>query len=110
VLSIHVDFVRGLTGAQLREAYEASVRANAGDDLAGYRASLDALLGTMRDVRAGDSYTFIAEPGAGLWVQHNGDLVASIEDDEFARLFVRLYVGDQPPTEAVRDGLLGLRR
>ncbi|MHC4513099.1 MAG: chalcone isomerase family protein [Planctomycetota bacterium] len=56
------------------------------------------------------AFTFTAEPGTGLWVQHDGRLVASIPDPKFANLFVLLYLGDKPPTRALRDGLLGSNR
>jgi hypothetical protein len=46
----------------------------------------------------------------GLWVQRDGRLVVSIPDAEFADLFVRLYLGDKPPTRALRDGMLGSNR
>ena len=37
----------------------------------------------------------------------NGRSRGVVEDAGFARLFVELYLGDNPPTVALRDALLG---
>ena len=104
---IHLHFVRGLTKEQLCEAYTASVRANAGDRFDQFAPSLQKLLATMEGSRIDDSYTFCGAPGQGLTVYHGNRLVGSIADEEFRRLFLQLYLGDQPPTKALRDALLG---
>lgn len=104
---LHLRFVRGLTAAQLGEAFAASVRANAGDRAPRHADSLRALQDAMADVARGDSYTFVCEPGKGLVIERDGRTVARIPDEGFRRLFVRLYLGDIPPTEALRDALLG---
>lgn len=106
-LVFHLEFVRGLTAAQLRAAFAAAVKANAGNGAADHAAALQALDATMRDVRAGDSYTFGCEPGRGVVVLRNGEELGRIGDEPFRRLFVRLYLGEHPPTTALRDGLLG---
>lgn len=107
VLVFQLEFVRELSAKQLREAYSASVRVNAGSDAARYEEPLAALLSSLREVRAGEAYTFVCDPARGLLVQRDGQLVATIEDDSFRRLFVRLYLGQSPPTRALRRGLLG---
>ncbi|MEM7200188.1 MAG: chalcone isomerase family protein [Planctomycetota bacterium] len=107
VIVVHLDFVRRLSKAQLEQAYSASVKANTGEQFPRFEAPLAELLETMKEVQDGDSYTFTVEPDVGVWVQRDGVPLAKIEDPEFGRLFVRLYVGDQPPTKALREGLLG---
>ena len=110
VMVFHLDFVRGLTESQLQEAYSTSVEVNTADDFARYEPALQELLATMQAVQAGDTYSFIADPSMGLVVQRNDSWMATIEDQEFRKLFVRLYLGDKPPTAALRDGLLGKNR
>jgi hypothetical protein len=107
VLIIHLDFSRSLSADQLREAFTGATAANTGDQFGRYEPALQQLLATMRPVEARDCYTFVADPQLGLVVQRDGRELAVIDDDEFRRLFVRLYLGDRPPTEALRDGLLG---
>jgi len=106
-MAIHLEFCRELTAAQLREAYSASVNANAGKDLPKHEASLKVLCDTMETVKGGDAYTFLLVPEAGTKVLRNGKVVASIPCEAFRALFVRLYLGDKPPTAALRKALLG---
>lgn len=103
---IHLHFVRGLTREQLSEAYTASVRANTGDQFAAYEPALRQLLDTMQGVRIDDSYTFCSAPDQGLTIYHNDRRVGQVADEPFRRLFLQLYLGDQPPTKALRDALL----
>lgn len=103
----HLHFVRSLTGAQLAEAYTASTRLNTGDRFGDFAAPLQQLVAAMQTVQAGDRYTFFGEPGKGLTIARNGVVVGKVVDDAFRRLFVQLYLGDQPPTAALRKALLG---
>ncbi len=104
---LHLQFVRSLTAEQLREAFAASTRANAGDRFGEFAAPLQQLLDAMASVGDGDSYTFGGERGRGLTILRNGTEVGHIADDGFRRLFLQLYLGEQPPTAALRAGLLG---
>lgn len=105
---IHLHFVRSLSADQLRAAFTAATRANTGDRFGDHAAPLQLLLDAMQPVTAGDSYTFAGAPGAGLTILRNGAPAGAIDDDDFRRLFLRLYLGDRPPTKALRDGLLGV--
>lgn len=109
-LVIHLHFVRALTKAQLTEAYTAAVRANTGDKAAEFEKPLARLVESLQDVKSGDAYTFFCEPGTGLSVLRAGKVVATVADEEFRKLFVKLYLGDKPPTKALRDGLLTGRK
>jgi len=104
---IHLHFVRALTREQLCEAYTACVRANTGERLEQFAPALQQLLATMESVPIDDSYTFCGEPDHGLTIYHNDRMVGHIADEAFRRLFLQLYLGDQPPTKALRDALLG---
>ncbi|MEY4674919.1 MAG: hypothetical protein RL148_2703 [Planctomycetota bacterium] len=109
-MAIHLDFCRELTAAQLREAYTASVKVNAGKDLAQYEQSLKALCDAMATVKEGDAYTFLLVPEQGTKVLRNGKEVASMPCEDFRKLFVRLYLGDKPPTAELRKAMLGAAR
>lgn len=104
---VHLHFVRGLTARQLQQAFTASVQANAGERASAFEPALQRLLAAMQDVQAGDSYTFGGEPGRGLRIARNGRDVDTIDDEAFRALFLQLYLGDQPPTAALRRALLG---
>lgn len=106
-LVIHLEFSRALTGEQLGDAYEASIKLNAGKKIATYRAGLAQLKTMLKTVKADERYTFIAQPGKGITVQRESKVIGVIKSDAFRLLFVKLYLGDKPPTKALRKGLLG---
>ncbi len=109
IMVIHLDFVLGLSAKQLSDAFTASVKENSGTDRERLEPGLKQLLASMRDVRAGESYSFISDPKRGLIVQRGGATSAIIEDEAFRKLFVKLYLGDKPPTVALRRGLMGVQ-
>lgn len=104
---IQLYFVRALTRSQMVEAYTASVKANAGTAFPSYRKALQQLTAALKAVRVKDVLVFTYLPGTGLKVEQNGSALVTIEDVPFARLFFRLYVGEKPPTEALRKALVG---
>ena len=104
---IHLDFVRGLSKGQLRSAWEGSAKANTGDSMPRYAKAVEQLCVAMEDVGDGDAYTFALEPGNGMTVLRNGREVTVIDDEDFRVLFVRMYLGDKPPTTELRDAMLG---
>ena len=106
-LLICLDFVRSLSAAQLREAFQGSAKANCGASLPQYADALAQLCAAMADVDDGDCYAFFLRPGRGLDVLRNGKPVATIADEAFRRLFARLYFGDKPPTKSLKKAMLG---
>lgn len=104
---IHLRFVRSLTAAQLREAFTAATKVNTGDQLPQYEASLQLLVSAMRDVANNDSYTFYCVPDHGMLVARNDEVLQVIPDEAFRKLFLTLYLGDNPPTKPLREALLG---
>ena len=60
-----------------------------GDFQEGYRGDIDAI------------------PGEGLVVTMNGEELGRIEDDDFARFVLAIWLGDKPADSAVKRGMLG---
>lgn len=104
---VHLDFVRSLSKDQLSAAWTGSVEVNAKGDPHDHGPALRQLCEAMRDVEDGDSYSFLLAPDEGMRVLHNGEQCARIDDDAFRRLFVKLYLGPNPPTKALRKAMLG---
>ena len=104
---VHLDFVRSLSRDQLSAAWTGSVEVNAKGDPHDHGPALRQLCDAMRDVEDGDSYSFLLAPDQGMRVLRNGDECARIDDEAFRRLFVKLYLGPDPPTKALRKAMLG---
>ncbi len=65
------------------------------------------LLDTAKAVRQGDTTTFIFLPDQ-VDVLFNDRKIAAIQGAEFSHHLLASFLGHQPPTTALRDGLLGI--
>jgi len=108
VKHLRMRFVyKKVTAKQLADAWSEGFAANAGASAAALRPKLDELGSWMVDVARGDEMTFTTVPGQGLEVQVRGQTKGRIEGDDFARAFWSIFLGDRPPTEKLKKGLLG---
>jgi hypothetical protein len=59
-----------------------------------------------RTVGKGDRSALSYMPGKGtvLWI--NGESMITIEGEDFARLYFRIWLGEQPISKLMRDALL----
>lgn len=60
-----------------------------------------------RSVVKGDSSVLHYEPGVGTHYIFNGQRLATIPGDDFAQLYFRVWLGEQPLSKPLRDALLG---
>lgn len=100
-----MQFVREVPADKLAETMRESINA-AGSTEAGKHA--DQLAGWMEDVVAGDVISLDYTPGKGTAVFVKGRLKGTIPGTDFMRAVFGIYVGPTPPTEALKQGLLGL--
>jgi hypothetical protein len=61
----------------------------------------------MGDMHPGDVVIIQFVPGEGTHVIVNGKDMGVIEGDDFARGVFSIYLGPEPPTEDLKNGLLG---
>ena len=59
------------------------------------------------DFREGDRGDIDAIPGEGLVVTMNGEELGRIEDDDFARFVLAIWLGDKPADSSVKRDMLG---
>lgn len=104
---IYQHFVRKLSASQLQDAFRASVRYQIGEN-SELEPQLQTLLDWMVEVRKGDAMAFVVDEQQHLVGFLNGQPMGRIESPEFGRLFIQLYLGNKPPTEALKKGMLGL--
>jgi hypothetical protein len=106
-LYLHLHFERDLSRSQMRKAYRTSVEVNTGKSLSRYKKRLDRLLTAMEAVTENDNLRFVYIPDSGMVVTLNEKRLVTIEGSDWARMFLRLYVGSKPPTANLRNGMLG---
>ena len=103
---LHLHFVRDVGVQDLRDSTLEAIEKNpsvAGD----VRPHIGALNGAMETVRDGDDVVFEYVPGQGTTVSVKGKVKATIPGVAFMRGLWTLYLGQAPPTGALKKGLLG---
>jgi len=86
--------------AQFRESLAHVPGAQAAQD------DLEELYASLRDVERGDRLLFEYIPGRGTSTRLSGGERTHHEGDALMRVMLGLFVGQHPPTAALRDGLL----
>ena len=102
-----LQFVRNVGADDLRKGWSEGFEKNSKDQLPALKERIAMLNGWMADVKTGERLTFIRKPGAGLQVDVNGATKGTIKGDDFAKAFLAIWLGADPPNPEIKAGLLG---
>lgn len=106
---IVLRFIRDVTRADIVNTFERGFVANAGTERLGLSSEIAQFMTFFSDVDDGDEMRFDYAPDTGLTYSHNGEARGTIAGAEFGRAFFLVFVGAQPPSAALKAGLLGGR-
>ena len=98
-----LHFVRNVSASDLNKAWEEGFDKQA----SAFKEPLATLKGWMADMKTGQRLTFIHKPGAGITVDVNGAVKGTIKGDDFAKAFLSIWLGANPPNPGLKTGLLG---
>jgi len=102
-----LQFVRNVGADDLRKGWSEGFEKNSKDQLATLKDRIATLNGWMGDVKTGERLTFIHKPGTGLLVDVNGAVKGTIKGDDFAKAFLAIWLGADPPNPEIKAGMLG---
>ena len=102
-----LQFVRNVGADDLRKGWSEGFEKNSNDQLPALKERIAMLNGWMADVKTGERLTFIHKPGTGLQVDMNGTVKGTIKGDDFAKAFLSIWLGAEPPNPEIKVGLLG---
>ena len=102
-----LQFVRSVGADDIRKGWSEGFEKNSKDQLPALKERIAMLNGWMADVKPGERLTFIRKPGAGLQVDVNGAVKGTIQGDDFAKAFLAIWLGADPPNPEIKTGLLG---
>jgi hypothetical protein len=102
-----LQFVRNVGADDIRKGWSEGFEKNAKDQLPALKERIAELNGWMADVKSGERLTFIRKPGAGLQVDVKGAMKGTIKGDDFAKAFLSIWLGADPPNPELKVGLLG---
>jgi hypothetical protein len=100
-------FVRDVDHDEIVKAWNEGFQRNATVPVAQLRPMIDKLNTWMPSFNQGDTLVFTYVPGSGVSVDVNGVRKGTISDASFARSLFAIWLGPNPPTAALKKGLLG---
>jgi hypothetical protein len=80
---------------------------NSEEALAAIADEMEAFNALWRDAEEGDVFVLDYVPGEGTHVIFNDERVGTIEGEAFNQALLRIWLGPEPPTEDLREGMLG---
>jgi hypothetical protein len=105
---LQLTYHRGFTAAEIIKGGDTLLARNVkAESLAALRDRLELINRAYRDVREGDSYSLTYAPGKGTTLRLNGSPLVTIPGHDFAAAYFRIWLGDDPISESMRDALLG---
>lgn len=100
-------FVRNVGVDDLRKAWGEGFEKTAKQQLPVLYDRIATLSGWMSDMKTGQALTFTRVPGTGIQVNVAGTNRGVILGDDFARAFLAIWLGPEPPNAELKSGLLG---
>ena len=103
---VELAFVHSAKASQVQDAFNEAYEDNCDKDCAALKAPFEKLKGLMTsNIEVGDRLAFDFYPShVDAWVK--GQKVGTIEDANFPKALLKTWLGEHPPTEVLRDGML----
>ena len=102
-----LQFVRDVGASDITKGWDEGFEKNAKDQLPSLKERIATLNGWMADMKTGQTMTYILKPGEGVQVDVNGAAKGTIKGDDFAKAFLSIWLGAEPPNPEIKAGLLG---
>lgn len=107
--AVRMHFLRDVRPDQMRDAWNESFERNCGDRCSTLREPFKRFQSRMAGAQEGDIFAYLFLPD-GLTVLKNGKQLVQIQDPAFSQLILSTWLGDHPPSQDLRAGMLGLER
>jgi len=100
-------FFSDMTAEQFAESGEALLQKNATqDERSQIKEKLEAIHDMYRDVKKGERYSLTYLPGKGTELALNDEVLGVIDGYDFAAIYYRIWLGDNPVSEGLKYALL----
>lgn len=113
---IHIQMLRDIDGNELGKLFTKGMEANAPREefvkSVNGVLKLSEVFASRKSLSAGDSFSVDFIPGQGSMLLLNGKPVLSepIKEPEFYSALLRIWLGDKPADDSLKDALLGAKR
>jgi len=95
------------TKSKMDEAWREGFEANSPDTYPALADRVTTFMGFFGDMKDGDEIVLTVVPGAGTTAALNGQDKGTIAGDDFGAGLLKVWLGDHPPSEDLKAGLLG---
>lgn len=103
-----MKFVRNVGKDKIVEGWTEGFDKNTpAKEIEGMRGKIGEFNGAMADMAKGDAISIVYVPGKGTTVTVKGKETGPIAGADFARAVFSIWLGTNPPTASLKDGLLG---
>jgi len=107
-IRLEIHYRRDFTASEIAKGGDALLQRNVpADTFEALRPRLERLNRAYRDVKPGDRYVLTYVPGTGTILRLNDTPLITIEGEDFARAYFRIWLGEEPISASLRDQLLG---
>lgn len=109
---LEMQFLRNVSAEDMRKAWDENFRKNCTKDCERGIAELDKIKAWMKDAKDGDTLSLELKNG-GVKLAMNGTVLGETRETPaeglFANQLLGIWLGEHPPSGALKDGLLGKR-
>ena len=97
----------GVSKSQFADAWHDDFKANNPDSYATLHDQIEQFISCFGDSKKDDVITMDYVPGTGTQVSWDGELRGTIPGEDFHKALLRVFLGPNPPTGDLKDGMLG---
>jgi hypothetical protein len=103
---VELAFVHSGSQGQVQDAFDEAYHDNCTKDCDALKSPFEKLRSLMTAVKVGDRLAFDIYPGkVNVWI--NTTALGTITDSNFPRGLLRTWLGTAPPTESLKQAMLG---
>jgi hypothetical protein len=103
---VELAFVHSASQSQVQDAFDEAYQANCTDDCQALKAPFERLRSLMAALSVGDRLSFDIYPSkVNVWI--NARQAGTVTDDKFPRALLGTWLGKNPPTESLKQAMLG---
>ena len=92
---------------QFADAWHDDFKANNPDSYAALHDQIEQFIAWFSDSKKDDVVTMDWIPGQGTQISWNGTFRGNIVGDDFHKALLKVFLGPNPPTSDLKDGMLG---
>jgi len=94
------------TKKKMDSAWLEGFEANSPSDFGALKDRVEQFIGFFGDMKDGDDIELSIDPEVGTTAALNGDVKGTIRGADFGQALLKVWLGDEPPSEDLKKGLL----